>query len=310
MRRSIWFLILAMVLSSWAGCGEWGGSLPEHVLARVNEEFVPVEEFDREFKESILGLERTEREDNVEELKQAYLEQVIERKVLAQEARRLGIQVSPGELDQVIGEISQDYPNGGFNERLGLKGTTLEEWKRRLEEELLAEKMIRHARRFQGKVEEKEALQYYEANLQTYQIKQRVRARQIVVADGQEALEILKRLRKGEKFERIAMEKSMGPERVNGGDLGFFSPGERPPEFDQVFSMEIGTISEVIKSPYGYHIFKLEEKIEPREIPFEEAKTEILQELGRKKAEETYQRWLKELREKAKVRINKKLLRS
>ena len=88
----------------------------------------------------------------------------------------------------------------------------------------------------------------------------------------------------------------MGPEKVNGGDLGFFSAGERPPEFDQVFSMEVGTISEVIKSPYGYHIFKLEEKIEPREIPFEEAKAGILQELGRKKAEDAYQRWLKELR--------------
>jgi len=309
MRRSICFLVWAVVLSSLAGCGEWGGSLPEHVLARVNEEFISVEEFDREFKESILELGKTEREENFGELKQAYLDQMIERKILAQEARRLGIQVSLGELDQVIAEINQDYPSGGFDERLGLKGTTLEEWKGRLEEELLAEKMIRHARRFQGKVEEKEALQYYEANLPTFQVKQRVRARQIVVADGQEALEILKRLRRGEKFEKVAMEKSMGPEKVNGGDLGFFSPGERPPEFDQVFSMEVGTISEVIKSPYGYHIFKLEEKIEPREIPFEEAKTGILQELGRRKAEDAYQRWLKGLREKAKVQINKKWLR-
>ena len=269
-----------------------------------------MEEFDQEFKESILELGKTEREESFGELKQAYLDQVIERKILAQEARRLGIQVSPGELDQVIGEISQDYPSGGFDERLGLKGTTLEEWKGRLEEELLAEKMIRHARRFQGKVEEKETLQYYEANLPTFQVKQRVRARQIVVADGQEALQILKRLRKGEKFEKVAMEKSMGPEKVNGGDLGFFSPGERPPEFDLVFSMEVGTISEVIKSPYGYHIFKLEEKIDPREIPFEEAKAGILQELWRKKGEDAYQGWLKGLREKAKVQINKKLLRS
>jgi hypothetical protein len=134
MRRSICFLVWAVVLSSLAGCGEWGGSLPEHVLARVNEEFISVEEFDREFKESILELGKTEREENFGELKQAYLDQMIERKILAQEARRLGIRVSLGELDQVIAEINQDYPSGGFDERLGLKGTTLEEWKRRLEE--------------------------------------------------------------------------------------------------------------------------------------------------------------------------------
>jgi len=72
----------------------------------------------------------------------------------------------------------------------------------------------------------------------------------------------------------------------------------------------VGTISEVIKSPYGYHIFKLEEKIEPRQIPFEEAKSGILQELGQKKGEENYEKWFKGLKGKAKVKVNKKWLRS
>jgi parvulin-like peptidyl-prolyl isomerase len=74
--------------------------------------------------------------------------------------------------------------------------------------------------------------------------------------------------------------------------------------------MEVGAISEVIKSPYGYHIFKLEEKIESRQIPFEEAKVGILQELGRKKGEEYYQKWFDELKRKAKVKINKRWFRS
>jgi parvulin-like peptidyl-prolyl isomerase len=137
-----------------------------------------------------------------------------------------------------------------------------------------------------------------------------VRARQIVVADGEEAIQILKRLKKGENFEKVAMEKSLGPEKVQGGDLGYFSQGEKPTEFDRVFSMEVGAISEVIKSPYGYHIFKLEERIEPRQIRFEEAKAGILQELGQKKGEENYQKWFKGLKGKAEVKVNKKWLRS
>jgi len=107
----------------------------------------------------------------------------------------------------------------------------------------------------------------------------------------------------------VAREKSLGPEKVQGGDLGYFSPGEKPAEFDHVFNMEVGTVSEVIKSPYGYHIFKLEEKIEPRQIPFGEAKLGILQALGQKKGEENYQKWFKGLRRKAKVKINMKWLR-
>jgi parvulin-like peptidyl-prolyl isomerase len=193
---------------------------------------------------------------------------------------------------------------------LGLKGTTLKEWKGRLEEKLLAEKMVRSALQYPGEISEKEALQYYEAHRSSFRLDLKVRARQIVVADGEEAIQILKRLKKGEKFEKLAQEKSLGPEKVKGGDLGAFGPGEKPEEFDRVFAMEVGTLSEVIKSPYGYHIFKLEEKVEAREIAFEEAKTGILQELRKKNEEEEYQRWLKDLRKKAKVIVNKKWVQS
>lgn len=304
------FLTLTILLLSLWGCGQWGGGLPEHVLAQVNEEQITVKEFDREFKELILEPGRETKGKSLRDLKEAYLDQMIERKILIQEARRLGIKISQEDLNQAIFEIKKDYPGEGFGEKLGLKGTTLEEWKVRLEEKLLAEKMIRSSIQYPREIDEKEALQYYETHRSLFQLDQKVRVRQIFVADGEEAIQILKRLKKGEKFEKIAMEKSLGPERVNGGDLGYFSRGERPAEFDLVFSMGVGNISEVIKSPYGYHIFKLEEKIEPREIPFEEAKSGIVQKLMQKKGEEEYQRWLKGLKGKTKVKINQKWLRS
>jgi peptidyl-prolyl cis-trans isomerase C len=222
----------------------------------------------------------------------------------------VGLKVSQEELNQAITEIKMDYPGEGFGEKLGLKGMTLEEWKVRLEEKLLAEKMIRSILRYRGEIDEKEALQYYETHMASFQLKPKVRARQIIVADGEEAIQILKRLKKGESFEKLAVKKSQGPEKTKGGDLGYFSQGEKPAEFDYVFSMEVGAISEVIKSPYGYHIFKLEEKIEPRQIPFEEAKSGILQELRLKKGEEEYQKWLKGIKGKAKIKISKKWLRA
>ncbi|MGZ3612751.1 MAG: peptidylprolyl isomerase, partial [Thermodesulfobacteriota bacterium] len=172
------------------------------------------------------------------------------------------------------------------------------------------EKVMRSAMHFPEKIDEKEALQYYEEQRSSFQLGRRVRARQIVLADGEEAIQVLKRLKKGENFEKVAMEKSLGPEKIHGGDLGYFSQGEKPAEFDLVFDMEVGTISGVIKSPYGYHLFKLEEKIEARQIPFEEARAGILQELGQKKGEENYQKWFKGLKGKAKVKVNKKWLSS
>ena len=301
--------ILIVFLSFLWGCDRWGVGLPEQVIAQVNEEQIRVEEFDREFRELVLEPGKEIRERGLENLRRVYLDQVIERKLLVQEARRLGLRISPKELEQAILEVRKDYPGEGFGEKLGLKGITLEEWKARLEEKLLAEKVMRNAMHIPEKIDEKEAIQYYEEHRSSFQLGRKVRARQIVLADGEEAIQVLKRLKKGENFEKMAMEKSMGPEKVQGGDLGYFSQGEKPVEFDRVFDMEVGTISEVIKSPYGYHIFKLEEKIEPRQIPFEEAKAGILQELGQKKGEENYQKWFKDLKAKAKVKVNQKWMK-
>lgn len=308
MKKGLFHLWVLFLLSY--GCGVWEGGLPEHIVARIDREEITVEEFEREFKDLVGNPKGEGGKSELRELREAYLDQMLERKILAKEARRMGIQVFIEELNQAILEIKKDYTGEGFGETLSLKGMRLEDWKVRLEETLLAEKMARSARQYKGKIDEKSVRDFYESNRSLFQIPKRVRVRQIVVADGNEAILIQKRLRRGENFEKLAMEKSIGPEKARGGDLGYFSQGEKPSEFDHVFSMEVGTISEVIKSPYGYHIFKLEEKVEPREISFEEAKKSIIQMLEKEKGEEEYQKWLKDLKERSKVKINKKWLKS
>ena len=309
MTKTSTFFTVAVILFFLWGCDRWGVGLPDNIVARINHDQITLEEFNREFKEQTLE-SRKEAGSSLGDLKKACLEQMIDRKILVEEARRTGIKISPEELSRAILEMGKDYSEKEFTERLTSKGTTLEEWKGRLEEKLLAEKMMRNASHYRGRIDESEALRYYETHLSSFQLPRRVRVRQIVVADGEEAIQLLKRLNKGEKFEKLVAEKSLGPEKVNGGDLGYFSPGERPPEFDRVFEMEVGTVSEVIISPYGYHIFKLEEKIEARQVPFEEAKAGIVQDLERRKGEAEYQKWLRGLKEKSKVLINKKVLYS
>ena len=162
MKKSPNLLIIGLLLFFLGGCDPRGAGLPEHIIAQVNEEQIPIEQFDREFKELILESDKDAKGTGLGTLRQVCLDQVIERKILVQEARRLGIKVSPEELNQAIFEIETDYPGEGFGEKLGLKGMTLEEWKVRLEEELLAEKVIRSTLHSQVKIDEKEAFQYYE----------------------------------------------------------------------------------------------------------------------------------------------------
>jgi peptidyl-prolyl cis-trans isomerase C len=301
--------VFLLILSGFVFAGCTGG-LPEHVIARVNQEDITLQDLDRELKELTLDPGKGGEGTASRELRQACLDQLIERKLLAQEARKRGLRIPPDELNAILGEILKEYPGGGFDERLGLKGTTLEEWKGRLEEGLLAERMARSVLQARVEVSEKEAEQYYEARRSAFQMKPRVRVRQIIVADGQEAIQILKRIRKGESFEKLARERSLGPEKASGGDLGAFGPGERPAEFDPVFTLDAGAVSEVIKSPYGYHIFKLEGKSPGRQLSYAEARETILRELRQRKGEEVYRRWLGELRKQAEIRINSGWLRS
>ncbi|MGQ9507881.1 MAG: foldase protein PrsA [Thermodesulfobacteriota bacterium] len=302
--------LFIILFFSFLGCHYGETKLPDHLVAEVNGEKITVEEFEREMRELLFERGGAGKSSAHRDLRKICLDQMIDRKLLAQEAKRIGLRISLEELNHAFSEIKKDYPGEGLGEKLALKGIALEEWKAGLEEKLLAEKMIRDAQRFYGKIEEEEARKYYESHRSLFQIPQRVRVRQIVVLDGEEALQILKRLKKGESFEKLARDKSIGPEKDRGGDLGFFSKGEMPSEFNRVFSMGVGEISEVIKTPYGYHIFKLEEKIEAQEISFEEAKSSLFKELEREKGEEAFQQWFNGLKEKAKIKINRTWLRS
>lgn len=301
--------IFCLALLILYGCERFS-DLPEGVIAVVNKENITAEEFNKEFKGMLLEAQAKLGDPNTRKLKEAFLNQIIERKILVQEGKKLGLMVSKEELDKALHEIRLDYKEGELLEKLKLMGMSLGDLKQRLEEKILAEKMIRSVADYHGGVDEKEALRFYEENRSYFQVPEMVRVRQIVVSDGQEAIQILKRLKKGENFEELARQKSIGPEKEIGGDLGYFSRGERPSEFDLVFEMEVGKISDIIKTPYGYHIFKLEEKIEAREIPFEEVKSRIIQTIAKKKGEENFRQWLKKLKEKAKIKVNQDWLNS
>ena len=108
MKRTISALVLLILSFSLGGCDPWGGALPENVLARINQEVITLEEFDREFKEAIFEPGKESRGANLGSLKRAYLDQVIERKILAQEARQSGIKISDEEVSQIIADIRKD----------------------------------------------------------------------------------------------------------------------------------------------------------------------------------------------------------
>jgi parvulin-like peptidyl-prolyl isomerase len=80
--------------------------------------------------------------------------------------------------------------------------------------------------------------------------------------------------------------------------------GDMPGEFNVVFGLPKGGVSGVVKSPYGFHIFKLEDKRTAGKVSLDDASKEIAEKLERSKQDARYQEWLKELRGRTKFVVN------
>lgn len=129
---------------------------------------------------------------------------------------------------------------------------------------------------------------------------ERVRARHILVASEKEATDIAAKIGKGEKFEDLAKQYSLDGSKDYGGDLGYFTAPEMVPEFSKAaFALEKGQTSEPIKTDFGWHIIRVEDRKMGVAQPYDQVKGAIRNVLVRKRVQER----LAELRKVAKVDI-------
>ena len=121
----------------------------------------------------------------------------------------------------------------------------------------------------------------YKTATETIQSSEEFNASHILVESEKEALKILNSLKAGSNFSKLAQEKSTGPSGPNGGQLGWFGPGQMVPEFEAaVLVLEIGNISQPVKTQFGWHLVKLNDRRVKAFPTFEEMKPELVQQLS------------------------------
>ena len=166
------------------------------------------------------------------------------------------------------------------------------EYKRRLA--LYQAKALRDAYFFQKirpLVTEEEMKAVYDEEAAKLQQTERVRARHILVGTEQEAKDILGRLNKGEKFEDLAKQFSLDGSKDYGGDLGYFTAPEMVPEFSKAtFALKTGETSPPVKTDFGWHIIRLDDRKQGAAQPFDQVKSAIRNVLLRKKVSETMEK--------------------
>lgn len=136
-----------------------------------------------------------------------------------------------------------------------------------------------------------EAEQYYLANKQDFYEPVKVQIRQIVLPSEKEA-NALRHQVNNSNFADLAARHSITPESKNGGLLPAFSSGDLPRFFNVAFSMRPGEIRGVLKSTYGFHIIRLENRFPAKQLGFQEVQDKINAKLLAAKKEKEYERWL------------------
>ncbi|MPQ43244.1 peptidylprolyl isomerase [Clostridium tarantellae] len=154
-------------------------------------------------------------------------------------------------------------------------------------------------------VTDEEALSYYNDHKDMFGEPANVTAKHILVDLEEECQKIREEIASGSKtFEVAAGEYSKCPSKEQGGNLGAFSKGMMVPEFEEAaFNLPLGEVSNPVKTQFGYHLIKVEDKKEASVKTFEEVKSQVVNQLIQERQQRKYLDFINELREKYGVKM-------
>ena len=188
---------------------------------------------------------------------------------------------------------------------LELKLNETEEYKanlKQLEKDLLTQMAINKVLS-DVTITDEDAKKFYDENKDQFAQKEAVSAKHILVDNEEKFKEIMEKINNNEiTFEEAAKQYSNCPSGQQGGDLGMFNRGMMVPEFEEAaFTLDINEVSEPVKTQFGYHLIKVENKKEATTSAFEEVKTQIIQRLMQQAQDNKYLQTIKDLEAKHNV---------
>ena len=289
------------------------------IAAVVNGEPITTFELDRESAQ-IVKNSQSKPGPTLEkaEVRTTALNQLIEKKLVAQKIKELDIKVSEEEVRQAVEDVKRQnkLTQETLVAALNAQGLSFEQYRAQIREQLERLQLVSLEVRSKIQIGEAEMKAYYEANYKQYS-EEMFQARHIFFMIGQKASEsdvkritataasVLQEIRTGKDFAELAKKYSDDPSTAkDGGDLGTFKKGEMLPEIENtLLTMKPDEVSELVKTPAGVHIIKLEKKFVRSTKTFDEVKGEIEETLYRKKSEDRFKQWSADLRKNATIDI-------
>lgn len=280
-------------------------------LATVNGDNILVDDYKRHLQLAATQNDTTwlKQPARAQAFKEKLLNDMIDEALLLQEARRMDITATDNELAEEYVRYKSQYTEAAFQNMLKAKGISNDEWKEERRRNYIIDKLRDTAAPDASQIKESELKSFYDQNISDFNRPEEVHVRQILVGNEDTAKMIHSKLLAGDNFAALAQQYSISPDARQGGDIGYFSRGTFPPIFDEVcFSLPSGSVSDVVKSEYGFQIFKVIDHRPARTIPFSETKKLILRSLHQDGGQKQFENLLVQLQLNAKITIDAKQL--
>jgi peptidyl-prolyl cis-trans isomerase C len=314
----ILLMLALLMLMAWAVRSQPAGGSGADVAAKVNGVPITTLELNRSFQAQVQVPYATVQEDpRAKEVLRQILDNLIDRELLLQQAKSLKMAVPAQQVDTQMQQLLKRFPSQeAFEQALTAQNLSLDAVKKDVERQMLRQQLVKKEILDKVTVSAGDVQTFYDKNKDKYVEEEQVRARHILIKVPPEASpaddtklkgkadDALKRAKQGEDFAVLATELSDDSSKGNGGDLGFFPRGRMVAPFEEVaFALQPGQMSEVVRTQFGYHIIKVEEHKTGRALPFDEAKSQVKEDLTQQQTYERYQQYMAGLRGKAKVEV-------
>lgn len=302
------------------------------IIAVINDEVITQADLDKAVAPAYLQMQATlspeELADQSKDLRTHVLQQLIEEKLMLQEAKnpkpvefgkgKIGtpnaIAASDEEVDRAVADISSRFESPeAFAEALGQQGLKVEDLNARYKAQIIIHKLIDREVRSRITISPMEVTAYYQGHLKEFEAPMAaqvaaitIRPKEDLSMDGAKELaeDLRKQIQNGADFYDIARRYSDGPNAKMGGRIGFLEKGKSLKEIDKVlFTLKEGDISPVIKTPSGFNIFRVEAIRPPHQAALEEVKDGIQDKLMQEKGTARYKEWIAKLKENAYISI-------
>ena len=290
----------------------------EEKAAEINGVVITKAQFNKELNihlDRVAKQGRQGPDDKLAGLKNDILEGLIERELLYQESKKVGIKINGQKVDDQLTAIKKRFPSETeYKNALSKMNLTEVEVKMQISRGLAIRALIEQQVTSKIVITDSETKGYYDSNPQMFKQPAQVKASHILIkvdagaddakkAEARKKIEMVQqKIKAGGDFAELAKEYSEGPSNTRGGDLGLFRRGQMVKPFeDAAFAMKPNEVSDIIETRFGYHIIKVYEVKPEQTLAYADVKDKLNQRMKQERVEKDASLYIGKLKKDAKI---------